>query len=41
MKIAQENEGVIRFPEFATNFDHGLLVHAKGAHAFGIQWVSQ
>ena len=35
-----EKDGIIRLPEFAKNFDHGLLVHAKGAQGFGIQWVS-
>ena len=39
MKVA-EKTGIIRFPDFAHDFDHGLLVHAKGAKGFSIQWVS-
>jgi hypothetical protein len=31
-----QKDGVIRFPEIANDFDHGLLVHAKGAQGFGI-----
>jgi hypothetical protein len=31
-----ERDGIIRFPDFATNFEHGLLTSAKGSHAFAI-----
>ena len=39
MKAAGKN-GILRFPEFLKDFDHGLLIHAKGAKGFSIQWVS-
>ena len=31
-----EEDGIVRFPDFAKNFEHGILTCAKGAHGFAI-----
>ena len=39
MQKDSQYNGIIGFPEVGKNFDHGVLVPAKGAQAFSIQWV--
>ena len=34
-----QTNGIVKFPDVGKNFDHGVLVPAKGAHAFSIDWV--